>query len=352
MKRSEKITVTCGLSLGAFAGICGILRLTSLNGVAYDEYIYKTVPVMIWSATESLVTLMCSSIPVLRPFYVRFKYGSKSDSSNSSGSYNLTQYGNRRYALGSTGAVGQQSGTSRTVVNFNRGNVSEEAILRDLNDGNNAAHGIRRTDEVSNPSYRARGEGPTAISSNIATRELTFTIATPADRDVDCWSESPGKQQDYVIGADVAGLKIWPNYSVYVVDTNMKAVPTGMPGEVLIGGAGVVCGYLHIELDTRSRVHGSLVLQGRIAGDTQVELRGLRIDLREVEAAAIEVAEGGITDAAVAVRESKAAGDDTRAMVSLMCYAHHLYRRTYAPLLLFVSPSRQPMHPVKWTESL
>ncbi|KAG4218909.1 hypothetical protein PC116_g32611, partial [Phytophthora cactorum] len=119
----------------------------------------------------------------------------------------------------------------------------------------------------------------------------------------------------------------------------MKAVPIGMPGEVLIGGAGIVAGYLHSELDARgfarngfasveflengwsrlhrtgdfgrlSRVDGSLLLEGRIAGDTQVKLRGLRIDLREVEAAIIDAAEGKIVDAAVTIRESETTGSD------------------------------------------
>ena len=40
-----------------------------------------TVDMLIWSATESTATIMCSSIPVLRPLYVRFRYGSKGDSS-------------------------------------------------------------------------------------------------------------------------------------------------------------------------------------------------------------------------------------------------------------------------------
>ncbi|RYP36166.1 hypothetical protein DL767_003498 [Monosporascus sp. MG133] len=176
MKRKEKITVACGLSLGVLsasalepqldrqrtnvtcsAGICGILRTVSLIGLDPSEYMYNTVPMMLWSATETLVTIMCSSIPVLRPLYVRMKYGSKDESSSNSRSYNLNQYGNRKSALGSTGGIGKQSGTSRTVVAFNGGNASEEAILRDTKDQNDAAGGIKRTDEIS-VSYEARGK--------------------------------------------------------------------------------------------------------------------------------------------------------------------------------------------------
>ncbi|RYP71459.1 hypothetical protein DL771_004826 [Monosporascus sp. 5C6A] len=156
MKRKEKITVACGLSLGVFAGICGILRTVSLIGLDPSEYMYNTVPMMIWSATENLVTLMCSSIPVFRPLYVRIKYGSKDESSSNSRSYNLNEYGNRKSVVVSTGGIGQRSGTSRTVVAFNGDNISEEAILRDSKDQNIAAGGIKRTDEIS-VSYEARG---------------------------------------------------------------------------------------------------------------------------------------------------------------------------------------------------
>lgn len=155
MKRKEKITVACGLSLGVFAGICGIVRTVALNGLNAEEYIFDTVDMLIWSATESLVTLMCSSIPVLRPLYVRIKYGSKGDSSNNSNSYNLPQYSSRKYALGSNGGgIGQRSGNHRAVITYNKDNASDETILRDTKLDNDTSGGIKRTDEIS-VSYEA-----------------------------------------------------------------------------------------------------------------------------------------------------------------------------------------------------
>lgn len=190
MKRKEKITVACGLSLGVLyvsprnarlndlqliglsAGICGIVRTVALNGLNAEEYIctsylildtssranmmpVDTVDMLIWSATESLVTLMCSSIPVLRPLYVRIKYGSKGDSSNNSNSYNLPQYSSRKYALGSNGGgIGQRSGNHRAVITYNKDNASDETILRDTKLDNDTSGGIKRTDEIS-VSYEA-----------------------------------------------------------------------------------------------------------------------------------------------------------------------------------------------------
>ncbi|KAB5533538.1 hypothetical protein GE09DRAFT_1291621 [Coniochaeta sp. 2T2.1] len=79
MKRTDKLTVACGLSLGVLSA--------------------STTPytMLIWSATESTVTIMCSSIPVLRPLYVQIRYGSKNDSSSAgedSSPYRLPMYGN------------------------------------------------------------------------------------------------------------------------------------------------------------------------------------------------------------------------------------------------------------------
>lgn len=112
-----------------------------------------TVDMLIWSATESTVTIMCSSIPVLRPLYVRFRYGSQGDSSGAASSYKLPMYGNhsgRKYGNGSmpgTETIGGSGPSNRTVIAYNA-NTSDESILRDTKAQNDIS-GIRRTDEVS-----------------------------------------------------------------------------------------------------------------------------------------------------------------------------------------------------------
>ncbi|QHP66039.1 amino acid adenylation domain-containing protein (plasmid) [Bradyrhizobium sp. LCT2] len=96
------------------------------------------------------------------------------------------------------------------------------------------------------------------------------------------------------------------NVRVYVLDRRVDPVPTGMPGEIYIGGAGVSRGYLGQpgltaerflpdpfadtpgarmyrsgDLGRRSS-DGNLVFLGR--NDRMVKLRGVRIELGEVEA--------------------------------------------------------------------
>ncbi|KAI0890579.1 uncharacterized protein GGS22DRAFT_194555 [Annulohypoxylon maeteangense] len=124
-----------------------------------------------------------------------------------------------------------------------------------------------------------------------------------------------------------------PGYSIYVVDRDMRPVPVGIQGEIYIGGLGVGGGYinqpsltaekfvpdifatpdehekgwttLHRTGDVgRWQENGTLLVEGRIIGDNQVKLRGLRIDLGEVERGVALAAEGIVAETVVTTRRS------------------------------------------------
>src|SRR5712691_1781417 len=102
------------------------------------------------------------------------------------------------------------------------------------------------------------------------------------------------------------GLPI-ANHVAHVLDDRLRLLPPGMPGELVIGGAGLAVGYLRSpELNERKFVadpfgtasdgrlyrtgdlvtrlpDGRLVFLGRV--DQQVKIRGLRIELGDVESA-------------------------------------------------------------------
>ncbi|KAE8409526.1 hypothetical protein BDV37DRAFT_78743 [Aspergillus pseudonomiae] len=121
------------------------------------------------------------------------------------------------------------------------------------------------------------------------------------------------------------------NYAVYVVDDAAKPVPVGFPGELVLGGPGISPGYWRNPELTKQKFipdsisgpekaidgwktlyrtgdkarlleDGSLVYQGRIEGDLQVKLRGVRVELEEIENAILNSAHGVLSDAAVVLR--------------------------------------------------
>jgi amino acid adenylation domain-containing protein len=113
------------------------------------------------------------------------------------------------------------------------------------------------------------------------------------------------------------------NTQVYVLDSEMKPVPAGEDGELLIGGEGVARGYFNRPELTAERFvpnpfhpggrlyrtgdmarfleDGNLEYLGRT--DSQVKIRGFRIELGEIEARLEQ--QHGIQQAVVTVHEDK-----------------------------------------------
>lgn len=138
-----------------------------------------------------------------------------------------------------------------------------------------------------------------------------------------------------------------PNYNAYVLDEQLRPVPVGMPGELCIGGAGVSLGYFNNKKLTDAQfvpcpfaspedvrkgwtsmyrtsdiVHlnedGAMVFHNRMAGDTQVKIRGLRIELSDIESNIVASADGALSDAVVTLREG-----DPEFLVAHVVFAPH-----------------------------
>ncbi len=118
-----------------------------------------------------------------------------------------------------------------------------------------------------------------------------------------------------------------PGYSVHIVDQSLAPVPRGEAGEICIGGEGVARGYVGLPEETaerfvpdpfspgRGRVYrtgdlGRITKDGNVAflgrADTQVKLRGFRIELSEVESVLME--QEGVKAAACAVIKADGGG--------------------------------------------
>jgi surfactin family lipopeptide synthetase A len=126
-----------------------------------------------------------------------------------------------------------------------------------------------------------------------------------------------------------------PNARVYVLDPHMNPVPVGVPGELYVGGPGVARGYLNQPAETREKFvldifsdrpgsclyrtgdlvryqpDGNLEFLGRL--DHQVKIRGLRIELEEIEARILE--HRNVRQTVVTLREDPASEPELVAYV-------------------------------------
>ena len=131
----------------------------------------------------------------------------------------------------------------------------------------------------------------------------------------------------HTVGKDASGViplgQPLANQQVHIVDSRLQPMPPGVPGELAIGGDGVVRGYFQrpgltaerFVPDTirgqgrlyrtgdlaRWRDDGVLEFLGRL--DHQVKVRGYRIELGEIEAALAE--QPGVAQAVVLAREDQ-----------------------------------------------
>ncbi|KAH7032562.1 uncharacterized protein B0I36DRAFT_265553 [Microdochium trichocladiopsis] len=157
--------------------------------------------------------------------------------------------------------------------------------------------------------------GPTEISISSTKMELDYRNHEAMD-----------------IGRIPCGFSL-PNYFTYIVDSQLRPLPVGMPGEICIGGAGVSNGYVKNKVLTEKhfvanpfatnedaaqgwtrmyrtgdighlQADGAMVFHRRMAGDNQVKIRGLRIELDDIESNILSCAEGALGKVVVSLRES------------------------------------------------
>ncbi|KAF4446713.1 hypothetical protein F53441_9646 [Fusarium austroafricanum] len=99
MKTKEKIVILSSLSLGVIAGAFGIKRTLEVPKLKSPNHTKDPVGLIVWSAAEMTVTMICIGIPVCRPLYKKyFSKWSSGDSSKyleqrSGGSYPLQTIG-------------------------------------------------------------------------------------------------------------------------------------------------------------------------------------------------------------------------------------------------------------------
>ncbi|RDL32698.1 Polyketide synthase-nonribosomal peptide synthetase [Venustampulla echinocandica] len=157
--------------------------------------------------------------------------------------------------------------------------------------------------------------GPTEITAAASFQTIDMNSAVVSDYEID--DEEQHLRVKYAVG------KALPNYSVCILDEAGRPQPVQTTGEICIGGAGVALGYLGLPDETRSKfttdpstgyrvyrtgdqgrllADGTLLCFGRLEGDTQIKLRGLRVELQEVEVALLQAADGVLSTVVVSPR--------------------------------------------------
>ena len=148
---------------------------------------------------------------------------------------------------------------------------------------------------------------PTSLAAKLRSVLQGSIINMYGPTETTIWSTSyqlNGEEHSIPIGRPIA------NTQLYIVDKHLQPVPVGVPGELMIGGAGVVRGYLNRPELTAERFiknpftnasdtriyrtgdlarylpDGNVEFEGRT--DQQVKVRGYRIELGEIEAVLAE----------------------------------------------------------------
>ncbi|KAI1377155.1 hypothetical protein F4677DRAFT_417532 [Hypoxylon crocopeplum] len=144
MQKREKFTICVSLSLGVLAGICGVVRTSGLEVLSQAaDYLYATADSVMWTSSELTITIICVSIPVLRPLWNKLVGGSVTDRyiKHSEGSSGILTIGRIRKPIKVDTELGLDTiprpdvrDTNTTTIGATRPHSdtgSERSILRD-----------------------------------------------------------------------------------------------------------------------------------------------------------------------------------------------------------------------------
>ncbi|CAH0050588.1 unnamed protein product [Clonostachys solani] len=172
-----------------------------------------------------------------------------------------------------------------------------------------------------------------------------FNAYGPTEAYITCARGLVPYSTDEDIMAEADDLKVLPNYDITILDENLDPLPPGFPGEicisspysvspgyncrpeetkrqfidlnVILGGSGApgISTYRTGDLGRLSSKDGTLKVLGRIGGDSQVKIRGQRVELEEIADTIVRCSNNIISNAAVSWRP------DTETLVALVVFA-------------------------------
>ncbi|KAI0174031.1 hypothetical protein BJ166DRAFT_574367 [Pestalotiopsis sp. NC0098] len=80
MRTREKFGVAVAMSMGVFAGITGFVKCWKLQALASGDFTWDGVDLVEWGAAETAVTVIATSIPILRALFSELRSTARSNS--------------------------------------------------------------------------------------------------------------------------------------------------------------------------------------------------------------------------------------------------------------------------------
>ncbi|KXH67760.1 hypothetical protein CSAL01_07836 [Colletotrichum salicis] len=171
MRRRERLGVAIAMSLGAIAGICGIVKAVLVVHMTSPDITYERVDLTIWTLTEPAASIMAVSIPVLRMLYRELKSTQRSYARNKSPSHALETGTRKEVRSTKRYGPGSQYGRNSVVVMSTGGWQESQEALQEVEGGQASPlpgmNGIIKTEEV-----RVRHERLTGLSEGESSIEL------------------------------------------------------------------------------------------------------------------------------------------------------------------------------------
>ncbi|KAF4125990.1 hypothetical protein GMORB2_1236 [Geosmithia morbida] len=173
MRLREKIGVAVAMSLGAIAGITGIVKAVLVVNMTSPDITYDRVDLTIWTLSEPAASIMAISIPILRMFFLELRSSQRDDSKDLSYRYQLGGSDAFR-SHAATDADARRSrmcgfkskyGGNLVIVTSNSTRPESQEALQDLGSGEGRVEeassqgGVLKTEEVEVHRESASDEG-------------------------------------------------------------------------------------------------------------------------------------------------------------------------------------------------
>ncbi|KAI4604391.1 hypothetical protein KJ359_000529 [Pestalotiopsis sp. 9143b] len=153
MRTREKFGVAVAMSMGVFAGITGFVKCWKLQALASGDFTWDGVDLVEWGAAETAVTVIATSIPILRALFSELRSTARSNSK-----------GTGKDAMpGSQSRFSRMSKTPAVVVNARARPVSQQELNEGDSDSDRSIWPggkpyIMKTDEITLTYDERRGD--------------------------------------------------------------------------------------------------------------------------------------------------------------------------------------------------